>query len=82
MEQIVKLLNLLVPILKSIFLYQLGKSSQKKEEQIKDLEEEKKSIKEENDIIKKQNKQIEKYSNYDTDDIYNEWLSSKEGDSK
>lgn len=77
-ELIKAILDLIVPILKNLLIFQMGKNSQKKIEEIKDLEQTNKKIKEENEIITKQNEVENKFHNTNSGDVYDIWLSERD----
>lgn len=79
------LVELLVPIFKTLIVYNFGKNTQKKEEELKDLEQQKKELEKENELLKEQYKiekeitdAVKSNSNY----VYDEWLSDKDSNNK
>jgi predicted transglutaminase-like cysteine proteinase len=68
------ILNILLPLIKSLSIYYIGKSNGKNEKEIEYLKENNKKIKEINKILNEKIKVSNEINNLNTNDVYSEWL--------
>ncbi len=67
--------KILTSVLKLFLVFKAGEESAKKDYEIEEKQKENKRKELENEKLQKEIEIDKKYSTYDTDSIYNEWLS-------